>query len=99
MNLLEVPTSGKLYVNGADITAHKPDIMKVRQNIGMVFQHFHLFPHMTVLKNVTYAPLNVKHISHEIRRDKKDWNYWQKLVYQIKPMFTLLSYLEDKSNE
>lgn len=65
MNLLEVPTLGKIHVNGADITARKTDIMKIRQNVGMVFQHFHLFPHMTVLKNVTYAPLNVKHISQE----------------------------------
>ncbi len=70
MNLLEVPTSGKIYIDGADITAKKTDIMKIRQNVGMVFQHFHLFPHMTVLKNITYAPLNVKHISHEQARQE-----------------------------
>jgi arginine/lysine/histidine transport system ATP-binding protein len=62
MNLLEVPTAGRVYVQGADITSPKTDIMKVRQNIGMVFQHFHLFPHMTVLKNVMYAPTKVKKI-------------------------------------
>lgn len=65
MNLLEVPTSGKIYINDVDLTARKTDIMKIRQNVGMVFQHFHLFPHMTVIKNVMYAPLNVKHLSHE----------------------------------
>lgn len=70
MNLLEVPTSGKIYINNVDITARKTDIMKIRQNVGMVFQHFHLFPHMTVLKNVMYAPENVKHISHEQARSE-----------------------------
>ncbi|MBW4662852.1 MAG: amino acid ABC transporter ATP-binding protein [Chroococcus sp. CMT-3BRIN-NPC107] len=68
MNLLEVPTSGKIYINDIDLTAKKTDIMKIRQNVGMVFQHFHLFPHMTVIKNVMYAPLNVKHLSHEQAR-------------------------------
>ena len=68
MNLLEVPTSGKVYINDVDLTAKKTDIMKIRQNVGMVFQHFHLFPHMTVIKNVMYAPLNVKHLPHEQAR-------------------------------
>ncbi|MBD1836475.1 amino acid ABC transporter ATP-binding protein [Cyanobacteria bacterium FACHB-472] len=68
MNLLEVPTSGKIYIQGADITSQKTDIMKVRQNVGMVFQHFHLFPHKTVLSNVTYAPKKVKNVSPEEAR-------------------------------
>lgn len=68
MNLLEIPTSGKIYIQGSDITSRKTDIMKIRQNVGMVFQHFHLFPHMTVLKNVTYAPIKVKHLSQEQAR-------------------------------
>ncbi len=65
LNLLEVPTSGKIYIDGVDITAPKTDIMKIRQNVGMVFQHFHLFPHMTTLKNVMYAPMKVKRVSKE----------------------------------
>ncbi|MGH8003046.1 MAG: amino acid ABC transporter ATP-binding protein, partial [Brasilonema sp.] len=65
MNLLEVPTAGKIYINGVDITAPRINIMKIRENIGMVFQHFHLFPHMTTLKNVTYAPIKVKQVSAE----------------------------------
>ena len=65
MNLLEVPTKGKVYIDDVDITNSKTDIMQVRQNVGMVFQHFNLFPHMTVLENVTYAPIKVKKISHE----------------------------------
>jgi len=60
MNLLENPTSGKIFVGGQDVTDKKTNIMKVRQNVGMVFQHFHLFPHKTVLQNLTYAPIKVK---------------------------------------
>ncbi|KZE47317.1 peptide ABC transporter ATP-binding protein [Brevibacillus parabrevis] len=60
MNLLEVPTSGKIAINGQDITDPKANVMAIRQQIGMVFQHFHLFPHMTVLSNLTYAPMKVK---------------------------------------
>lgn len=70
LNLLEVPTSGQIYIDGLDITAPKADIMKMRQKVGMVFQHFHLFPHMTVLQNVTYAPLKVKHIAKDEARLK-----------------------------
>lgn len=60
LNLLEVPTGGKVYIDEQDITGPKADIRKVRQNIGMVFQHFNLFPHKTVLGNVTYGPIKVK---------------------------------------
>lgn len=65
LNLLEVPTQGAVYINGQNITSKKVDIMKVRQKIGMVFQHFHLFPHMTVLQNLTYAPMKVKNMPKE----------------------------------
>ena len=60
LNLLEQPTSGQILIGSEDITDKKTDIMKVRENVGMVFQHFHLFPHMTVLQNITYAPIKVK---------------------------------------
>lgn len=60
MNLLEKPTRGHIYFNGEDITSPKVDISKVRQEVGMVFQHFHLFPHMTVLENITYAPKKIE---------------------------------------
>ncbi len=63
LNLLETPTSGKVYFNEEEITASKVNISKVRQDVGMVFQHFHLFPHMTVLKNLTYAPLKIEKVS------------------------------------
>ena len=70
LNLLETPTSGKIYIDGAEITKPKTDVLKLRQKVGMVFQHFNLFPHMTVLKNVTYAPITVKNIDKEKARDK-----------------------------
>ncbi|KAB2338442.1 amino acid ABC transporter ATP-binding protein [Cytobacillus depressus] len=60
INLLEVPSSGQIWIGEQDITNKKTNIMKVRQNVGMVFQHFHLFPHKTVLQNLTYAPMTVK---------------------------------------
>lgn len=65
MNLLEEPTSGLVSINGQVITDKKTNIMRVRENVGMVFQHFHLFPHMTVLENLTYAPMTVKGVSRE----------------------------------
>jgi polar amino acid transport system ATP-binding protein len=70
LNLLEIPTSGKIYIDGVDITLPKADIMKIRQKVGMVFQHFHLFPHMTVLQNVIYAPVKVKQIAKDEARLK-----------------------------
>ena len=60
MNLLEKPTSGHIYIDDKDITDKKTNIMKIRQNVGMVFQHFYLFPHKTVMENLTYAPMKVK---------------------------------------
>lgn len=63
INLLEVPTEGKVIIDGTDITDKNTNIKKIRENVGMVFQHFHLFPHKTVLQNVTYAPIKVKGLS------------------------------------
>ena len=60
LNLLEVPTSGSVRINNELITAPKFPIAKLRQKIGMVFQHFYLFPHMTILGNLTYAPRKVQ---------------------------------------
>lgn len=65
LNLLEQPTSGKIWINGKEITDRKVNIMEVRKNIGMVFQQFNLFPHMTVLENCTLAPRRVRGVSKE----------------------------------
>nr|WP_238943072.1 amino acid ABC transporter ATP-binding protein [Planococcus beijingensis] len=62
LNLLEVSTSGSIDINGKNLTSSKKNIHKIRQQIGMVFQHFHLFPHLTVLENLTYAPMKAKGI-------------------------------------
>ena len=60
INLLEEPTGGHIYIDGEEITDPKHDINKMRENLGMVFQRFNLFPHITVLENITLAPINVK---------------------------------------
>ncbi|WP_400163287.1 amino acid ABC transporter ATP-binding protein [Brevibacillus sp. TJ4] len=70
INLLEVPTSGSIVINGKEITSPNADVMGIRQYIGMVFQHFHLFPHMTVLGNLTYAPIKVKRMGKERAEQK-----------------------------
>ena len=59
LNLLETPTSGKIFFKDEEITAHKVDINRVRTNMGMVFQHFNLFPHMTILENISFAPIKL----------------------------------------
>ena len=57
LNLLEVPDEGKIFFEGTDIMTHKKDISKYRQKIGMVFQNFNVFPNLTVLDNITLAPM------------------------------------------
>ena len=65
LNLLEIPTSGEVIFDGTDITKAKKNIDEHRRKMGMVFQHFNLFPHKTVLQNMTLAPMKVKKMSKE----------------------------------
>lgn len=65
LNLLELPTAGQIFVDDIDITDPKIDINKHRQKMGMVFQHFELFPNMTILKNMTIAPIKLLKKSKE----------------------------------
>ena len=65
MNLLETPTSGEIWVDGEEITAPKCDIDRLRRKMGMVFQHFNLFPHLTIMQNITLAPVTLKLQSKE----------------------------------
>ncbi|MGL6175057.1 MAG: amino acid ABC transporter ATP-binding protein [Cellulosilyticaceae bacterium] len=65
INKMEEPTQGNIFVEGIDITDSKVDINEIRQKVGMVFQHFNLFPNMTVLENITLAPIKVKKMSKE----------------------------------
>ena len=70
MNLLEKPNQGQIWINGTEITDSKTDIQQVRKNIGMVFQHFNLFPHLTVMENMIYAPVHVNHLSQNEAQEK-----------------------------
>ena len=70
LNRLEEPTDGHIYVKGEDLMAPETDINKVREKVGMVFQHFNLFPHKTVLENLTLSPMKLKGYSQE-EADKK----------------------------
>ena len=65
LNLLETPTSGKILFEGTEITDKSVNIDEVRKKIGMVFQHFNLFPHLTILENMTLAPITVLKMSEE----------------------------------
>ena len=65
LNLLEQPTKGNIFFKGVDITDPKTDINKLRQQMGMVFQHFNLFPHMSILENISFAPIKLKLQSKE----------------------------------
>ncbi|MFR5869414.1 MAG: amino acid ABC transporter ATP-binding protein [Acutalibacteraceae bacterium] len=65
LNLLEVPTDGKIYIDGVELMEHQKEIDKYRQKVGMVFQQFNLFPHMTVMKNITLAPIQVLGMEQE----------------------------------
>ena len=70
INLLETPTSGEIWVDGTCITEKGQNIRAIRQKVGMVFQHFNLFAHMTVLKNMIYAPVKTKKMNKEQATEK-----------------------------
>ena len=70
LNLLETPTSGQIFFEGTDITDPKVDINRHRMKMGMVFQQFNLFPHMTVLHNMTLAPIKLLKLSKEEAESK-----------------------------
>lgn len=70
INLLDTITSGHVYIEGIDITDKKTDINKIRAEVGMVFQQFNLFPHMTVLENIMLAPMKVKKMAKDEAHDK-----------------------------
>lgn len=70
LNLLEKPTRGEIKIEGKSLLDPSTDINKVRQDVGMVFQHFNLFPHKTVVENITLAPIKVKGISPKDARER-----------------------------
>ena len=74
LNLLETPTEGEIYIDGECITAKGTNVNKIREKMGMVFQQFNLFPHLTILDNITLAPIKVK------KMQKQDA---EKLAYEL----------------
>ena len=70
LNLLETPTSGTILFEGVDITDNKVNLNLHRQKMGMVFQHFNLFPHKTIMENMILAPVEVKHVPKEQAKKK-----------------------------
>ncbi|GGI64622.1 amino acid ABC transporter ATP-binding protein [Enterococcus alcedinis] len=70
LNRLEETTSGNIYINGADLTAKNTNLNEIRQHIGMVFQHFNLFPHLSVLQNILLAPMDLKGLSRKEAEEK-----------------------------
>ncbi|TXC89306.1 amino acid ABC transporter ATP-binding protein [Metabacillus litoralis] len=70
LNLLESTTGGQVLIDGVDLTDKKTDLNKIREDVGMVFQQFNLFPHKTVLENIILAPMKVKKLSEEQAKDR-----------------------------
>ena len=70
MNLLEMPTSGQIIFDGQDITAKGANINQIRQHMGMVFQHFNLFHHLTIMDNLTLAPVRTRTMSKEEAKEE-----------------------------
>ena len=70
LNRLEEPTSGQIFIEGVDILAPYIDINRVRTEIGMVFQSFNLFPHLTAIENIKLAPMNVRKISNKAATER-----------------------------
>ena len=70
INLLDKPTSGKIFVDGEEITAKGSDVARIRRKMGMVFQHFNLFPHMTVIENIMAAPIDLLGLSKQEAYDR-----------------------------
>lgn len=72
INRLEEPTDGKIFIDGENILSKETNINKIREKVGMVFQHFNLFPNKNVIKNITLAPIKIKNYSLELAEKKAD---------------------------
>ena len=72
INRLEEPTDGKIFIDGENILSKETNINKIREKVGMVFQHFNLFPHKNVIKNIILAPIKIKNYSIELAEKKAD---------------------------
>lgn len=70
VNKLEVPTEGRIFIDDDEVTGAKADIRKIREEVGMVFQSFNLFPHLTAIENITLAPIRVKKLSKRVAEEQ-----------------------------
>ena len=97
LNHLETATGGEIYVNGENILDRRTNINKVRENVGMVFQHFNLFPHMDVLKNLMMAPLELKK-EDKVRLEQTAMRMLEKVGMQEKAHAIRSSFREASSS-
>ncbi len=97
LNLLEVPTKGSIIFEGIDLTDAKTDIFKVRENLGMVFQSFNLFPHKTVMENICLAPVKYR-IEKEDAAKENGMRLLQQVGLADKAEYILVPCQEDKSS-
>lgn len=72
INRLEEPSEGKIFIDGENVLSKETNINEIREKVGMVFQHFNLFPHKNVIKNITLAPIKIKNYSLELAEKKAD---------------------------
>ena len=98
LNLLETPTSGKIFVDGEEITSKEIDINKVREEMGMVFQSFNLFNNLNILDNITLAPTLVKKMEKE-KAETRAKELLEKLDFQTRLSPFQNPYLVDKNKE
>lgn len=97
LNFLELKDSGNIIFEGEKVEKETHDLNKVREKVGMVFQHFHLFPHMTVLENVMEAPLHVKKLpKDQVKNDAQE--LLKKLGFLTRRMYTHQNFQADKSS-
>ena len=97
LNRLEEPTSGDIIIDGAHLMDKNTNINAVRQHIGMVFQHFNLFPHLSVLENIILAPMDLKKMSRN-EAESKPFNCWTQWVWLTKKTCIQTIYLVVKNN-
>lgn len=83
LNFLEMYDEGEIHLQGKRINPKSTNLNKVRENVGMVFQHFNLFPHMTSLENIIEAPIHVKKWTKQ-KRKKLEPTYYKRLDYKTK---------------
>ncbi len=99
LNLLETPDEGQIMINGQDILDKKMNVDKYRENIGMVFQHFNLFPNMSVLRNITLAPVRLGKWKKE-EADTKAMELLKRIGLENKARYvSRINFLEGKNKE